>query len=68
VIELIVECRTCGIEWTPDRADFLHGRWRTCPSCRNRDGPDHADATGADPTRYPEIDARTPQEIDREHR
>ncbi len=34
MIELTVVCKTCSREFEPDHADYIRGRWRTCPDCR----------------------------------
>lgn len=31
---IVVTCRQCGAEFTPDRLAILRGVWRTCPACR----------------------------------
>ena len=30
----ITRCRTCGVEFEPDHAAIMAGRWRICPACQ----------------------------------
>jgi Zn finger protein HypA/HybF involved in hydrogenase expression len=50
-IEIEVECRDCGTEFTPNSDAFRAGDWRRCPSCRVR-----APSSGL--TRFSEPDDR----------
>jgi len=34
--EIETVCQTCGDAFTPDHADYVAGRWRTCSACRDR--------------------------------
>jgi predicted Zn-ribbon and HTH transcriptional regulator len=46
MIDLVVVCRVCGREFSPDRIDASKGRWRTCPACRGSPtAPDRAEVS-----------------------
>lgn len=34
-IEIETTCRRCDRLWTPDHSDYVRGRWRVCPRCRD---------------------------------
>lgn len=37
-MEMQTTCRTSGESWTPDHADYVTCRWRTCTRCRGDPG------------------------------